>query len=105
MSDRDEMNKTEINDLLREWRNSVISRLDQLSDGQSKLADKISLIERSFASEARLEKIIEEQHSINNVLQTRIQKLENFYFKLIGASIVIQIVFSLYVTFFLHPGK
>jgi hypothetical protein len=83
----------------KEWRNEIVKKLDALAVGQEKLAVKINEIEKNFASQSQIDKIVAEHKVAYALLEERLHKIENVYLKAIGAGFAIQFIFGLILAF------
>lgn len=75
----------QLNDLQREWRAIVLSKLNSLEAGQSKLASDIVEIKTSFVQQSQYQQKI-------NSLEKKISELEKFKYKVIAWVAALQII-------------
>lgn len=81
------MSESESLEMHKEWRAIVLNKLTSLELGQKSVADEISNIKSNFVKQAEI-----------NTLQGRVDELEKFKWKLVGAMLALQGVWAV-ITF------
>lgn len=82
----------QLNDLQREWRAIVLSKLNSLESGQSKLASDIVEIKTSFVHQTQYQAKIAVLEKKNKDLEDKIDELEKFKIKLVAVVLTLQTV-------------
>jgi hypothetical protein len=92
-------NTQETETWFREWREQVLLRLTNLADGQQRINEKLSSMEITFARQAQLEKVIQEQHAINTELREQLSVLERAYWKFTGIATAVSVIAGAVIEF------
>lgn len=87
-------------ELHKEWRSIVLSKLDTLEHGQKDVMTEIGYIKTSFAKQQTLEAMrVSYQYEIDKLI-AKVEKLEAFKAKAIGAMIAFQFATGLAIAWF-----
>ena len=99
------MGLDEIGELQKEWRAIVLDKLTSVEQSQKEVKADIVEIKTTFVKQNALQELAENNRTDLAALRDKVEKLENFKFKLIGIAIGAQAVIAAIVWLIEHNTK
>ena len=99
------MGLDEIGELQKEWRAIVLDKLTSVEQSQKEVKADIVEIKTTFAKQNALQDLAEQNRVEIATLRDKVDKLENFKYKLIGIAMGAQAVIAVIVWLVEHATK
>jgi len=99
------MGLNELEELQKEWRSIVLDKLTSVEQSQKEVKADIVEIKTTFVKQNVLQELAETNRTDLAALRDKVDKLENFKYKLIGIAIGAQAVIGIIIWFIEHNLK